>query len=432
MNKLKKVAFHTLGCKLNFSETSTISRLFEENNFKRVEFNEIADIYIINTCSVTAQAESKCRNAINKVHRLSPNAFIAVIGCYAQLKPEEIVKIEGVDIVLGANEKFNLFSYINNLEKKIVPEIHSCEIDEVSSFLSAFSSNDRTRSFLKVQDGCDYECSYCTIPKARGKSRNESIEKTINIAKKAVLSGVKEIILAGVNIGDFGKSTNEKFIDLIRELDKINITRIRISSIEPNLLTDEILEFCNNSKAFLPHFHIPLQSGSNSILKLMKRRYNTNFYKEKIDLIKYINRQTAIGVDVIVGFPGETDELFEETYNFLNDLNISYLHVFSYSERSGTKSVEIKPKIQAKKIQERSKKLHILSDKKKRYFYEQNLNKIYNVLFEESSTSKIYGFTENYIKVEMDFDEKLINKIVQVRLKNINESGNVVVEIVKD
>ncbi len=432
MNKLKKVAFHTLGCKLNFSETSTISRLFEENNFKRVEFNEIADIYIINTCSVTAQAESKCRNAINKVHRLSPNAFIAVIGCYAQLKPEEIVKIEGVDIVLGANEKFNLFSYINNLEKKIVPEIHSCEIDEVSSFLSAFSSNDRTRSFLKVQDGCDYECSYCTIPKARGKSRNESIAKTINIAKKAVLSGVKEIILAGVNIGDFGKSTNEKFIDLIRELDKINITRIRISSIEPNLLTDEILEFCNNSKAFLPHFHIPLQSGSNSILKLMKRRYNTNFYKEKIDLIKYINRQTAIGVDVIVGFPGETDELFEETYNFLNDLNISYLHVFSYSERSGTKSVEIKPKIQAKKIQERSKKLHILSDKKKRYFYEQNLNKIYNVLFEESSTSKIYGFTENYIKVEMDFDEKLINKIVQVRLKNINESGNVVVEIVKD
>jgi threonylcarbamoyladenosine tRNA methylthiotransferase MtaB len=432
MNKLKKVAFHTLGCKLNFSETSTISRLFEENNFKRVEFNEISDIYIINTCSVTAQAESKCRNAINKVHRLSPNAFIAVIGCYAQLKPEEIVKIEGVDIVLGANEKFNLFSYINNLEKKIVPEIHSCEIDEVSSFLSAFSSNDRTRSFLKVQDGCDYECSYCTIPKARGKSRNESIAKTINIAKKAVLSGVKEIILAGVNIGDFGKSTNEKFIDLIRELDKINITRIRISSIEPNLLTDEILEFCNNSKAFLPHFHIPLQSGSNSILKLMKRRYNTNFYKEKIDLIKYINRQTAIGVDVIVGFPGETDELFEETYNFLNDLNISYLHVFSYSERSGTKSVEIKPKIQAKKIQERSKKLHILSDKKKRYFYEQNLNKIYNVLLEESSTSKIYGFTENYIKVEMDFDEKLINKIVQVRLKNINESGNVVVEIVKD
>ena len=421
----KKVAFQTLGCKLNFSETSTVSRLFADKGFQKVGFNEKADIYIINTCSVTQQAESKCRNAISRAHRLSPNAFIAVIGCYAQLKPEDIVKLEGVDIVLGANEKFNLFAYIDNLEKKEVPEIHSCEIDEVNSFLPAFSSNDRTRSFLKIQDGCDYECAYCTIPKARGKSRNETISKTINVAKQAIKSGVKEIILTGVNTGDFGRTTNEKFIDLLKELDKLDISRYRISSIEPNLISTEVLEFCNNSKAFLPHYHIPLQSGSDTLLKAMKRRYNTKLYADRVNEIKNLNNNIAIGVDVIVGFPGETDILFEETYNFLNNLNISYLHVFSYSERPGTKSIEIDNKVSPQKIQERSKKLHILSDKKKRYFYEQNLGKVFNVLFESSSADKMYGFTENYIKIEHDFDENLINNIVRIKLDKINENGNI-------
>ena len=421
----KKVAFQTLGCKLNFSETSTVSRLFANEGFEKVGFNEKADIYIINTCSVTQQAESKCRNAISRAHRLSPNAFIAVIGCYAQLKPEEIVKLNGVDIVLGANEKFNLFSYIDNLEKKAVPEIHSCEIDDVNVFLPAFSSNDRTRSFLKVQDGCDYECAYCTIPKARGKSRNETINKTIEIAKQAINSGVKEIILTGVNTGDFGRSTGEKFIDLIKELDKLDISRYRISSIEPNLLSTDILEFCHNSTAFLPHYHIPLQSGSDTLLKVMQRRYNTKLYANRVSEIKKLDKSNAIGVDVIVGFPGETDELFEETYNFLNNLDISYLHVFSYSERPGTKSISIKNKVTPQKIQERSKRLHILSEKKKRYFYEQNLGKEFNVLFESSSKNKMFGFTENYIKIEHDFNPELINKIVKIKLEKINENGDV-------
>jgi len=421
----KKVAFQTLGCKLNFSETSTVSRLFINEGFEKVEFNEIADIYIINTCSVTQQAESKCRNAISRAHRLSPNAFIAVIGCYAQLKPKEIVKLKGVDIVLGANEKFKLFSYIDNLNKKIVPEIHSCEIDDVNVFLPAFSLNDRTRSFLKVQDGCDYECAYCTIPKARGKSRNETINKTIEVAKQAINNGIKEIILTGVNTGDFGRSTGEKFINLIKELDKLEISRYRISSIEPNLLSTEILQFCNNSKAFLPHYHIPLQSGSDTLLKAMQRRYNTKLYSDRVNEIKKLNPNIAIGVDVIVGFPGETDELFEETYNFINNLDISYLHVFSYSERPGTKSITIKNKVLHKKIQQRSKKLHILSEKKKRYFYEQNLGKTFNVLFESSSKNKMFGFTDNYIKVEHKYDSNLINKIVKIKLNKINENGDI-------
>ncbi len=421
----KKVAFQTLGCKLNFSETSTVSRLFINEGFEKVEFNEIADIYIINTCSVTQQAESKCRNAISRAHRLSPNAFIAVIGCYAQLKPKEIAKLKGVDIVLGANEKFKLFSYIDNLNKKIVPEIHSCEIDDVNVFLPAFSLNDRTRSFLKVQDGCDYECAYCTIPKARGKSRNETINKTIEVAKQAINNGIKEIILTGVNTGDFGRSTGEKFINLIKELDKLEISRYRISSIEPNLLSTEILQFCNNSKAFLPHYHIPLQSGSDTLLKAMQRRYNTKLYSDRVNEIKKLNPNIAIGVDVIVGFPGETDELFEETYNFINNLDISYLHVFSYSERPGTKSITIKNKVLHKKIQQRSKKLHILSEKKKRYFYEQNLGKTFNVLFESSSKNKMFGFTDNYIKVEHKYDSNLINKIVKIKLNKINENGDI-------
>jgi len=426
---IKKVAFHTLGCKLNFSETSTVARLFANNGYSRVMFNEKADIYIINTCSVTAQAERKCRTAIKKVQKINKEAFVAVIGCYAQLKPKEIIAIAGVDLVLGANEKFNLFAYIDNLKKKNIPEIHSCEIDEVNTFLPAFSSNDRTRSFLKVQDGCNYECTYCTIPKARGKSRNQNIAKTIDIAKLAIASGVKEIILTGVNTGDFGKSTGENFIDLVKELDKLEgITRYRISSIEPNLITDEIIDFVANSKSFLPHFHIPLQSGCNNILAKMQRRYKRELYAEKVAKIKAIMPNASIGVDVIVGFPGETDEDFKATYDFINELNISYLHVFSYSERAGTKSIEIKPKVASEKITNRSKKLHILSDKKTRYFYEQNLNTEVKVLFESTSKgNKMLGFSENYLKIEHEFDADLINKIVKAKTIEINENGNIVI-----
>ncbi len=430
MSLNKKVAFHTLGCKLNFSETSTIARLFENKGFEKVKFNEKADIYIINTCTVTAQADSKCRNAIAKAHRINPDAFIAVIGCYAQLKPEEIINIKGVDIVLGANEKFNLFSYIDDLSKRKTPEIYSCEIDEVNNFFPAYSSNDRTRSFLKIQDGCDYECSYCTIPKARGRSRNDTIENTVRLAKDAIKSGAKEIILTGVNIGDFGRTTNETFFDLIKELDKLDINRYRISSIEPNLITDEIITFCANSKAFLPHFHIPLQSGSDTILRLMQRRYNTKMYKSRIEKINELFENAAIGVDVIVGFPGETDELFEETYNFLNSLNISYLHVFSYSERPNTKSVTLKNKVNQNVIAKRSKMLHILSDKKKRHFYEKNIGKTYNVLFEAvNKDGTISGFTENYITVELNNSTDLHNKIRKVKLTAINEKGNMTCEI---
>lgn len=427
----KKVAFHTLGCKLNFSETSTVARLFENNGYNRVGINEKADIYIINTCSVTAQAERKCRTAIKKVQKINKEAFVAVIGCYAQLKPKEIIAIDGVDLVLGANEKFNLFSYIEDLKKKKTPEIHSCEIDEVNSFLPAFSSNDRTRSFLKVQDGCDYECAYCTIPKARGKSRNHNITKTVEVAKQAVESGVKEIILTGVNTGDFGRSTGESFINLVKELDNIEgINRYRISSIEPNLITDEIIDFVANSKSFLPHFHIPLQSGCNKILAKMQRRYKRELYAEKVAKIKAVMPNASIGVDVIVGFPSESDEDFKSTYDFINGLDISYLHVFSYSERPGTKSIEIKPKVSSEKITERSKKLHILSDKKTRYFYEQNINKEVNVLFESTSEgNKMHGFTENYLKIEHEFDKNLINKIVKARTLGISESGNVLINV---
>lgn len=432
MSLNKKVAFHTLGCKLNFSETSTIARLFENKGFEKVPFNSKADIYIINTCTVTAQADSKCRNAISRAHRQNPDAFIAVIGCYAQLKPKEIVDIPGVDIVLGANEKFNLFTYIDNLEKKKVPEIHSCEIEDVNNFFPAYSSNDRTRSFLKVQDGCDYECAYCTIPKARGKSRNQSIEETVKTAKEAINAGAKEIILTGVNIGDFGRSTNENFLELIKELDKLPVDRYRISSIEPNLINDDVIKFCAESKSILPHFHIPLQSGSDSILAMMKRRYNTKMYSERIATINKLIPNAGIGVDVIVGFPGETDELFNETYNFINSLDISYLHVFSYSERPGTASAKMKNKIPGKTIQERSKRLHILSDKKKRAFYEKNIGKTFNVLFESMNKENglFSGFTENYINVEMPSGENLKNKIVKVKITGINERGNASAELV--
>lgn len=420
-NNNKKVAFQTLGCKLNFSETSTIARDFTKKNYHRVRFTEKADVYVINTCTVTEQADKKCRQAVKKIIRQNPDAIVAVVGCYAQLKPDEISNIPGVDIVLGANEKQKLFNFIEQYEQEHKPIYHSCEINEIETFDAAYSSGDRTRSFLKVQDGCDYPCTYCTIPKARGKSRNQNIEKTVALAKEIATKGYKEIILTGVNIGDFGKSTNENFYELICELDKVEgIERYRISSIEPNLLTDEIIEFTAKSSKFLPHFHIPLQSGSNEILKKMKRRYNRERFADRIYKIKELIPDAFIGVDVIVGFPGETDELFQETYDFLNALDISFLHVFSYSERSGTESTEMSGKNDAKAIALRSKRLHDLSQQKHHTFYSKYLDTTHKVLFEaKNNQGKMYGFTDNYLKVETAYNKYLINKIKTVQLKKM-------------
>jgi len=421
--KDKKVAFQTLGCKLNFSESSTIARDFTEKGFSRVKFNEKADVYVINTCTVTDQADKKCRQAVKKITKQNPDAVVAVVGCYAQLKPDEISNIPGVNIVLGANEKFKLFQFIEEFEKEKAPITHSCEIDEVEQFDAAYSSGDRTRSFLKIQDGCDYPCTYCTIPKARGKSRNNNIAQTVKQANEIAAKGYKEIVLTGVNIGDFGQSTNENFFELIQRLDEVEgVERYRISSIEPNLLSDEIIEFVANSKSFLPHFHIPLQSGSNEILKLMKRRYNCERFASRIEKIKELIPDAFIGVDVIVGFSGETDKLFNETYRFLESLDISFLHVFSYSERPGTGSVTIPDKNSSKVIADRSKALHRLSDKKHKAFYKQNIGTSHKVLIEAKNNSgKMYGFTENYLKVELDYQSDLINKIKQVTLDNLQE-----------
>jgi len=421
--KDKKVAFQTLGCKLNFSESSTIARDFTENGFSRVKFNEKADVYVINTCTVTDQADKKCRQAVKKITKQNPDAVVAVVGCYAQLKPDEISNIPGVDIVLGANEKFKLFHFIEEFEQEKAPITHSCEIDEVEQFDAAYSSGDRTRSFLKIQDGCDYPCTYCTIPKARGKSRNNNIEQTLKQANEIAAKGYKEIVLTGVNIGDFGQSTNESFFELIQQLDEVKgVERYRISSIEPNLLSDEIIEFVANSKSFLPHFHIPLQSGTNEILKLMKRRYNRERFASRIEKIKELIPDAFIGVDVIVGFPGETNELFNETYLFLESLDISFLHVFSYSERPGTGSVTIPDKNSSKVIADRSKALHRLSDKKHKAFYKKNIGTSHKVLIEAKNNSgKMYGFTENYLKVELDYQSDLINKIKQVTLDDLQE-----------
>ncbi|MCF6242634.1 MAG: tRNA (N(6)-L-threonylcarbamoyladenosine(37)-C(2))-methylthiotransferase MtaB [Bacteroidales bacterium] len=424
MNKEnKKVAFQTLGCKLNFSETSTIARDFTEKSYQRVRFNEKADVYVINTCTVTEQADKKCRQAVKKIIRQNPEAIVAVVGCYAQLKPDEVSNIPGVDIVLGANEKQKLFNFIEKYEKEHRPIYHSCEINEVEAFDAAYSSGDRTRSFLKVQDGCDYPCTYCTIPKARGKSRNQNIEKTVALAKEIAEKGYKEIILTGVNIGDFGKSTGENFYQLIQALDKVEgIERYRISSIEPNLLSDEIIEFTVKSSKFLPHFHIPLQSGSNEILKKMKRRYNRERFANRIYKIKELIPDAFIGVDVIVGFPGETDELFQETYDFLESLDVSFLHVFSYSVRPGTESEQMSGKNDAKTIANRSKVLHQLSSQKHRAFYQKYIDTTHKVLFEaKNNQGKIHGFTENYLKVEINYDESLINKVVNVQLAGLIE-----------
>jgi threonylcarbamoyladenosine tRNA methylthiotransferase MtaB len=422
---IKKVAFHTLGCKLNFSESSTIAREFTEKGYRRVAFSEQADVYVINTCTVTDMADKKCKQAVRKVIKQNPEAIVAVIGCYAQLKPEEIKNIEGVDIVLGANEKFKLFQYIENRKDVPEPIVHSCEIDSVNQFDSAYSSGDRTRSFLKVQDGCNYPCTYCTIPKARGKSRNDSIANTIEQAHEIAAKGFKEIILTGVNIGDFGRSTGERFFDLIKELEKVDgIERYRISSIEPNLLNDEILEFVACSKKFLPHFHIPLQSGSNDILALMKRRYNKEIFADRVKKIKELMPDAFIGIDVIVGFPGETDERFKETFLFLEQLDISFLHVFSFSIRPGTPAAEMEGKIDQKTINQRSKELHQLSENKHLAFYMQNIGKEAIVLFEsKNENGMIFGFTGNYLKVMTSYSETLINQLVHVKLEKL-EKGN--------
>ena len=413
----KRVAFHTLGCKLNYSETSTISRDFINKGFEKVEYRDHADIYVINTCSVTENADKEARKLIRQAQRLNPLSSIAVIGCYAQLKPEEIAAIDGVDLVIGSEEKFNLLDHLNELDQKEDNTIIRSSIEHVHSFKPSYSIGDRTRSYLKVQDGCDYTCSFCTIPLARGKSRSGNIQTTVKTAQEVALKGVKEIVLTGVNIGDFGVGSDENLLQLLIELDNIEgIERFRISSIEPNLLNNDIIAFCNTSKKFVPHFHIPLQSGSNKILKGMRRRYDQTIYRKKINKILSYNSETWIGVDVMVGFPGESDEDFLETYNFINDIDISYLHVFTYSERPNTPAKNIKEVISKRVRAERSKMLHILSEKKRRYFYDHFINTDREVLFESSRNGKLVGHTDNYIKVEIDNFPGLVNKIHSVKL----------------
>ena len=419
----KKVAFYTLGCKLNFSETSTIARDFVKYGFEKVKFDSAADFYVINTCSVTENADKEAKKLIRKAKRTSPDSKIAVIGCFAQLQPNSIAKLNGVDIVLGANDKFDLIKYLNETKVEMSTKVIRSDIDEVNSFKPSYSMDERTRSYLKVQDGCDYTCSFCTIPLARGKSRSGTISDTIKAAKDIAESGNKEIVLTGVNIGDFGKGNDESFIDLIKELDSINeINRIRISSIEPNLLTDEIIEFCNFSKKFMPHFHIPLQSGSDKILKAMRRRYDKKVYQNRIKKIKDINQDTCIGVDVIVGFPGESDEDFLETYNFLMDLDITYLHVFSYSERADTYAIKLDEKVSKSDKAKRSKMLHILSEKKKHSFYNNFINKKRPILFEGLRNGFLVGHSDNYIKTLVKIPVTFNNKIVDINL--MENKGN--------
>ncbi|MEI6595646.1 MAG: tRNA (N(6)-L-threonylcarbamoyladenosine(37)-C(2))-methylthiotransferase MtaB, partial [Bacteroidota bacterium] len=412
----RTVAYYTLGCKLNFSETSTIGRQLTDAGFNKVNFEKGADIYVINTCSVTDNADKKCKRIVKEALRQNPNAFVAVIGCYAQLKPNEIAAIPGVDIVLGAAEKFNLASFFESTTKKDVAEIHDGKIKEVLEYHSSYSIGDRTRSFLKIQDGCDYFCAFCTIPLARGKSRSDTIENIVKQAKEIVESGIKEIVLTGVNTGDFGIQTGETFFELLQALENVEgLFRIRISSIEPNLLTDEIIKFASTSKKIVPHFHIPLQSGSDKILQSMRRKYLTELYTSRVEKIRSLIPNCNIGVDVIVGFPGETHEDFLDTYNFLNGLDISYLHVFTYSERENTTAIKMTDPVSMRDRNERSKMLHILSDKKRRHFYEQHLGKTYPVLWEiENDGSVMFGFTENYIKVKTPYDPMLVNEIMNV------------------
>ena len=427
---MKKVAFYTLGCKLNFSETSTISRQFEEKGFLKVDFQESPDIFIINTCSVTDNADKKCKKLVREAKKISPDSYVAIIGCYAQLKPTEIAEIEGVDAVLGAAEKFRLLELLDGFAKEQETKVLASEIAAATSFETSYSLHDRTRTFLKVQDGCNYGCAFCTIPLARGKSRSSSIASILAAARDIAATEVKEVVLTGVNIGDFGivdGKREERFADLVMALDEVEgIDRFRISSIEPNLLTNEIIDFVARSKRFVPHFHIPLQSGSNTILRKMGRRYLRELYEDRVSKIKTLLPQACIGVDVIVGFPGETDELFLETYNFLNELNISYLHVFTYSERANTRAVDMEGVVPMKKRNERSKMLRILSEKKRRKFYEENLGQTFTVLFEEDiEDGMMHGFTENYIRVAAKYDPILINELKVVTLDEVLGNGNV-------
>jgi len=430
---MKKVAFYTLGCKLNFAETSTIARSFEEEGYIRVDFDDPADIYVINTCSVTENADKQFKQIVRKALKTNPKAFLAAVGCYAQLKPEELASVDGVDLVLGAKEKFNITQYIDDLTKNNEGVVHSCEIAETDFYVGSYSIGDRTRAFLKVQDGCDYKCTYCTIPMARGISRSDTIENILSNAKKISDKGIKEIVLTGVNIGDYGKGEfgNKKhehtFLELVQALDKVEgIERLRISSIEPNLIKDETIDFIAQSNSFVPHFHIPLQSGSNEILKKMKRRYLRELYVSRVAKIREVMPDACIGVDVIVGFPGETDELFLETYYFLNDLDISYLHVFTYSERDNTEAVLMDGVVPDAVRAKRSKMLRGLSAKKRNAFYESQLGKEKTVLFEsDNKQGYIHGFTENYVKVKAPWDPALVNTLHKVKLTKIDVDGMV-------
>jgi len=428
--KGKKAAFYTLGCKLNFSETSTIAASFKEVGFERVDFEESADVYVINTCSVTNQGDKASRNIIRRAIRKNPNAMVIVVGCYSQLKPEEVGHIEGVDLVLGTQEKFHIPAYLGDLHKNSTTQIQTTRLANIHSYHKAFSWGDRTRSFLKIQDGCDYYCSFCTIPYARGRSRNDSIANTVAEAQKAVNKGFKEIIMTGVNIGDFGKSTGENFLDLLKALEKVEgLHRLRLGSIEPNLLKNEIIELVAQSKVIMPHFHLPLQSGSDEILSLMKRKYSTDLYRKRIERIREIVPHAFIGVDVIAGTNGETEEYFQESYDFLNELEISQLHAFTYSERSGTQALKIPWKVDVEERKHRTQKYINLSEKKLRAFYEKHLGTEHTVLFEEQQKhDKMFGFTDNYIKVEIPYNPALVNQLGSVKLKSILPNGHVAVE----
>ncbi len=438
MHSTKNVAFYTLGCKLNFSETSTIARNFTEEGFNRVDFSEPADIYVINTCSVTENADKRFKTIVKQSQKGNPDAIVIAVGCYAQLKPEELAAVDGVDLVLGATEKFNVTSYINDLLANPERganggEIHSCEIEEADFYVGSYSIGDRTRAFLKVQDGCDYKCTYCTIPLARGISRSDTVENVIKNASEIASQDIKEIVLTGVNIGDYGKGEfgnkrhEHTFLDLVTALDKVEgIERLRISSIEPNLLKNETIDLVARSRAFVPHFHIPLQSGSNELLGLMKRRYNKELYVDRVHKIREVMPHACIGVDVIVGFPGETEELFLETYNFLNELDISYLHVFTYSERDNTEAATMDGVVPKKVRSKRSKMLRGLSAKKRRAFYEAQLGSTRTVLFEgENKEGYIHGFTENYVKVKAPWNPELVNQLHEVELAKIDDDGMV-------
>ena len=438
MENKKRVAFYTLGCKLNFSETSTIARNLQEEGFERVDFEEVADMYVINTCSVTENADKQFKQVVRKAMKLNDKAFVAAVGCYAQLKPEELADVDGVDLVLGATEKFKLADYINDLSKNDFGQVHSCEIAEADFYVGSYSIGDRTRAFLKVQDGCDYKCTYCTIPLARGISRSDALENVLQNAAEISQQGIKEIVLTGVNIGDYGKGEfgNKKhehtFLDLVKALDEVEgIERLRISSIEPNLLKNETIDFVSKSRTFVPHFHIPLQSGSNEILGKMKRRYQREVYTDRVANIRQVMPHACIGVDVIVGFPGETDEHFLETYHFLNDLDISYLHVFTYSERDNTEAAVMEGVVPNNVRAKRSKMLRGLSVKKRRAFYESQLGTQRTVLFEgENKEGYIHGFTENYVKVKTPWDPALVNTLHEVQLTRIDEDGSVRMEFI--